>query len=202
MFHLRAEEISFLKKLSTPSKVQDYLDSIPFNFEEQGETCMSARRVMENRKAHCLEGAFLACAAFLLQGRKPLILNLKVDRRDDDHVVALFKENGYWGAVSKTNHAVLRFRDPVYKNIRELAMSYFHEYFLVKGGEKTMKGFAGPINLRRYGTSWVASNEELWNAAEKIYDLPYEAAIPEGNEKYVREATRLEQKAAQLTGSI
>ncbi|MEZ0208963.1 MAG: hypothetical protein ACAH17_02190, partial [Candidatus Paceibacterota bacterium] len=88
MFQLHTEEVALLKKLNTPSKVQDYLDSISFNFEKGGETSMSARRVMKHKKAHCLEGAFFASAAFLFHGRKPLILNLKVDKRDDDHVVA------------------------------------------------------------------------------------------------------------------
>ena len=111
MFHLSKEEESFLKGLNTPQKVQEFLDSIPFNFERDGESCMSPRRTLAARKAHCIEGAFVACAAFMLQGRKPLILNLKVEQGDDDHVVTLFRENGYWGAVSKTNHAVLRYRD-------------------------------------------------------------------------------------------
>jgi hypothetical protein len=198
MFHLTAEEERFLRKLDTPIRIQDYLDSLSFNFEEKGETCMSPRRVLQERKAHCIEGAFLAAAALLLSGKPALILNLKVDKRDDDHIVTLFKEHGYWGAISKTNHAVLRFRDPVYRSVRELAMTYFHEYFLVKGGEKTMKGFAGPINLRRFGTRWVTSQEDLWDIAEVIYDSKIVSVVPKGNARFIREATKLEQKAASL----
>jgi hypothetical protein len=198
MFHLTAEEERFLRKLDTPIRIQDYLDSLSFNFEEKGETCMSPRRVLQERKAHCIEGAFLAAAALLLSGKPALILNLKVDKRDDDHIVTLFKEHGYWGAISKTNHAVLRFRDPVYRSVRELAMTYFHEYFLVKGGEKTMKGFAGPINLRRFGTRWITSQEDLWDIAEVIYDSKIVSVVPKGNARFIREATKLEQKAASL----
>lgn len=199
MFGLSTTEIAFLKKLDTPSRIQDFLDSIAFNFEPQGETCMSPRRVLKEKKAHCIEGAFLACTALMLQDRKPLILNLKVDKRDDDHIVALFQENGYWGAISKTNHAVLRFRDPVYRSVRELAMSYFHEYFLVHGGEKTLKGYGGPINLRRFGTKWITCESDLWDIAESIYDAAYESVVPKGNEKHIRKATALEQKTAAIS---
>lgn len=198
MFGLNKAEISFLKKLNTPNRIQDYLDSVPFNFEEGGETCMSPRRVLREKKAHCIEGAMLASVALMLSGRKPLILNLKVDASDYDHIVALYSENGYWGAVSKTNHAVLRFRDPVYKSIRELAMSYFHEYFLTSGGKKTMKGFSSAINLRKYGTSWITKEEDLWDIAEDIYDGKYLETVPEKNKKYLRRVSPLEKKTASI----
>jgi len=198
MFGFSKEEESFLRKLSTPAKIQDYLDTLQFNHEKQGETCMSPRRVLRTGKAHCIEGGMLACTALLLQGRKPLLLNLKVDKRDDDHVVALFKENGYWGALSKTNHAVLRYRDPVYKTIRELAMSYFHEYFLVSDGRKTMHGYSNPINLRRFGTKWMTSDEDLWHIAETIYEGGHKASVPKVNERFLRNASAVERKSAAI----
>lgn len=198
MFGLSKQEEAFLRKLDTPSKVQNFLDDLPFNHEEKGETCRSPRDVLENKKAHCIEGAMLAATAFLFQGRPPLLLNLKVAKEDDDHIVVLFKENGHWGAVSKTNHAVLRFRDPVYKTIRELAMSYFHEYFLVKNGKKTMYGYSRPINMRRFGTKWITSNKDLWKIAETIYDSKHTQVIPKGNEKFIRPATELERRAASI----
>lgn len=198
MFGLTKEELHVLEKLNTPVKVQEYLDSIPSNKEHGGETCMSPRRVLRERKAHCIEGALLACTAFKLAGRKPLILNLKVSRDDDDHIVTLFKENGYWGAVSKTNHAVLRYRDPVYRTVRELAMSYFHEYFLTDGGKKTMLGYSRPINLNRFGTKWITEDRDLWDIAEYIYDSYHHPAVPEKNKKLLRNASALEQKAASI----
>ena len=193
------EEISLYKKLNTPHKIQDYLDSLPFNFEEKGETCYSPRMVIKNKKALCLEGAFLAAAALMYHGKSPLLMNLKVKRGDDDHTVALFKENGYWGAISKTNHGVLRWRDPVYRSVRELALSYFNEYFLIKNGRKTLIGYSKPIDLSKYGKSWVTSNEDLWDIAHDIYYMAHEKIIPDQNKKMIRRAHRIEQVSAALS---
>lgn len=198
MYGLSKEEERFFRSLSTPGKVQEYLDSLPFNFEKRGETCMSPRRVLREKKAHCIEGGMFAAVALMLQGRKPLLMNLKVDKRDEDHIVALFKENGYWGAVSKTNHAVLRYRDPVYRSVRELAMSYFHEYFLVKDGSKTLRGYSKPINLRKFGSKWITSEDDLWDIAEVIFDGKHELVIPKKNINLIRNATLLERSAAKI----
>ncbi len=196
---LTKQEVLFLKSLSSPQKIQDYLDSIPFNHEEQGETCYSPRQVMIHKKAHCLEGAMLACTALSLQGEKPRILSLKVLEKDYDHVIALYKKNGYWGAISKTNHAVLGFRDPIYTTIRELALSYFHEYFLVRNGEKTLRGYSRPINMNRFGSSWITSDENLFTIAEAISDAQHTSIIPKGNEEYIRRATTLERESASIS---
>ena len=132
------------KKHSTPAKIQDYINSIPINYEKSGETCMSPRLVLEKRLAHCMEGAMLAAAILEYHGHKPLVMDLRtIKPHDNDHVVALFKERGKWGAISKTNHAVLRYREPVYLTVRELAMSYFHEYFL-DNGLKTLREYSVP----------------------------------------------------------
>ncbi len=186
------------KKLNTPDKIQTYLDSIPFNYEHNGETCMSPESVIKNKKAHCLEGAMLAAAALMQTGEKPLVMSLKVRNDDYDHVVALYKRNGYWGAISKTNHAVLRYRDPVYKTIRELALSYFHEYFLTKNGEKTLVGYSRPINLNRFGKSWVSKKENLWKIAETIFDMKHVPIVPKENKKHIRKASIVERKAASI----
>ncbi len=199
MLRLTKSEEDFFKKLNTPSKIQDYLDSISFNFEKRGETCMSPRRVLQEKKAHCIEGAMFAATALMLQGRKPLLLNLKVDKEDDDHIVALFKENGYWGAISKTNHAVLQYRDPVYLTVRELAMSYFNEYFLVKNGKKTMQGYSKIISMKKFGEKWITEERDLWDIAEDIYDSKHTSTVPQGNERYIRTATELERKAASIS---
>lgn len=196
---LTHQEKKFLKTLSSPEKIQNYLDSIPFNHEEHGETCLSPKEVLTHKKAHCLEGALLASLALMTHGERPLILSLKVLEKDYDHVITLYKKNGYWGAISKTNHAVLGFRDPVYKTIRELALSYFHEYFLVKNGEKTLRGYSRPINMKRFGTSWVASSENLFYIAEAISDTYHISIIPKGNEKYIRRATKLERQVANIS---
>ncbi len=199
MEHLTPDEKLFLKKLETPSLVQTYLESIPFNHEDNGETCMSPRRVIREKKAHCLEGALLASLAFMLQGRRPLIMSIKVTKDDYDHVIALYKENGYWGAVSKTNHSVLGFRDPVYKNIRELAMSYFHEYFLIKNGKKTMRGYSRPISMLRFGTTWMTEEKELFEIAEWISDHKHLPVVPDEINHLLRKATLLERESADIS---
>ncbi|MDD5152499.1 MAG: hypothetical protein PHS95_00655 [Candidatus Pacebacteria bacterium] len=198
MFGLNSKELTTLKRLNTPAKIQDFLDALPINYEKRDVTCMSPRRVLRERKAHCIEGAFLASVALMLQNKKPLILNLKVMEGDKDHIVILFKQNGYWGAISKTNHAVLRFRDPIYKTTRELALSYFHEYFLNSNGKKTLLGYSRPINLKKFGTKWATEEEDLWDIAEKIFDTPYIRFVPKGNERFIRKASLLERKAGAL----
>ena len=193
------EEQEFLLQLTTPIEIQNYLDGITFNHEESGETNRSAYQVILHKKAHCLEGSFLACAALVLQKRKPCILSLKVTGDDYDHVVTVYQENGYFGAISKTNHAVLGWRDPVYRTVRELAMSYFHEYFLVKNGEKTLRGYSRLINLNRFGTSWITSDQNLFSIAEAITDAPHRSIIPKGHEKFIRKATKLERSSASIS---
>jgi hypothetical protein len=125
-FGLSASHYLQLKKLNSPQKIQDYLDTLPINFEEDGETYMSVSRSLRAKKVHCLEAALLAACTLWIQGAKPLLMDFKTDN-DEDHVVAIFKVRNHWGAISKTNHAVLRYRDPIYRTLRELALSYFHE---------------------------------------------------------------------------
>lgn len=158
---------------------------------------MSPSRVLKEKKAHCIEGAMFAAAALWLSGEKPLIMNFKVSRGDEDHIVALYKKNGYWGAISKTNHAVLRFRDPVYFTTRELALSYFHEYFL-GDGKKTMLGYSRPINMKRFGTKWVNAKEDLWDIAETIFDMPHIAVVPKKNKPHIRKAHPVERAASRI----
>jgi hypothetical protein len=133
MYNLSASELRQLKKLSTPAKIQDFLNTLPFNFELDGDTCQSPRQVLRSGTAHCLEGAMLAALALRLQGHKPLLMDLKsINGIDDDHVAALFKLRGRWGCITKTNHAVLRYREPIYLNLRELAMSFFRSAYYSK----------------------------------------------------------------------
>lgn len=199
MFPFTKKELTILSRLNTPLKIQDYLDSIPFNYEHKGETCMSPKRVLKEKTAHCIEGALLAATALWVNGEKPLIVNLKVSSKDDyDHIVTLYKRNGYWGAISKTNHSVLRFRDPIYRNVRELIVSYFHEYFLLTNGKKTLLGYTNPINLKKFGTKWVGRDNDLWDIAEKIYDSPIIKIIPDKNKSFIRKASLTEIKGASI----
>lgn len=195
---LALADIKILSRLNTPQKIQDFLDSLPINHESGGETCMSPSRVIKEKKAHCIEGAMLAATALWLQGEKPLIMSLKVSRGDYDHIVAIYKKNGHWGAISKTNHSVLRFRDPVYRTVRELALSYFHEYFLISNGKKTMRGYSMPINMKRFGKNWVKAEDDLWDIGNAIFNSPHIQVVPKKNEKHIRTAHPLERRAASL----
>ena len=197
MFGLTKSELSILKKLSSPIKIQDYLDAMPLNFEKDGETYMSPRRVLRENKAHCLEGAMLAGVALWLQGETPWVLDFRAPK-DEDHVVALYKKNGLWGAISKTNHATLRFRDPVYRTIRELVMSYFHEYTDTKIGKKTLREYSLPYSLKKLGTKWITAEEDLFYVAELIDNLPHLQVMPKKNLKFIRRADPMEFKAGTI----
>ena len=129
---------------------------------------MSPRRVVRERKAHCLEAALFAAASLAYHGSLPLLLDFKTLPIDEEHVVTLFRQDGLWGAISKTNHAILRWRDPIYKSVRELAMTYYHEYYM-DDGRKTLLSFSAPYDLRRYTLErWVVAEDELDWLPEEI----------------------------------
>lgn len=194
------EELSLFKKLKTPEKVQDFLDTIPLNFEPEGDTCFSPRRVIREQRAHCIEGAMFGAAAFLVNGGEPLLFDLRSEPHDHDHVVALFRWRDRWGAVSKTNHAVLRYREPVYKNLRELALSYFHEY-VDKKGRKTLREYsAKPFDLRRYKKNeWMTSEEDVWEIPSDLDDARHLPILLPGQSRKLRKADAIEM---QLDGIV
>ncbi|MBP8959760.1 MAG: hypothetical protein KBG40_04970 [Bacteroidales bacterium] len=160
-------EIEFLNSLNNPQKIQDFLDSIEYNPEYE---CKSPRWVIIRRKAHCFEGAIFAAAALRLIGFKPLLVDMK-SYNDDDHVIAVYKIGKHWGAVAKSNFTLLRFREPVYRSIRELIMSYFDFYYNTKG-EKTLRSYSLPLNLSAYDDrNWETTDEDLEYIGEKIEKL-------------------------------
>jgi len=191
---LTKQEWQKLKNLYNPKKIQNFLNTIPFNFEEGGETHHSVRYALKSGKAHCFEGALIAAVALWIQGRKPLILDLVTARPDLDHVVTLFQEDGRWGAISKTNHPVLRYRDPVYRSVRELVMSYFHEYFL-ENGQKTLRSFSKPFDLSRIGTTWITSRENLADLAHTLDQSPHVRILSAKQVRNLRKAEEIEIKA-------
>lgn len=150
-------EKKFLKSLSTPERIQQYVDSLVYNSVDDS---ISPRYVIMTHDGHCLEGGLLACAALELQGHPPLMVSLQAEN-DDHHVITVYRGKLGWGAISKSNTALLRGRDPVYKNIRELVMSYFDFYFNVKG-EKALYAYSEPINLNHYNDwNWRTSDDNL-----------------------------------------
>ena len=171
MFGLNKDEITVFKKCNSPRKIQDFLDTIPINFEPSGEdTFLSPREVLKQNRAHCIEAACLAAAILQFHGQQPLIVDLTAVRDDEDHVIAVFRQHEHWGAISKTNHAVLRYREPIYKTIRELVLSYFHEYIKNKTKRKTLRSYTNPINLKQFNEKkWITDEEDLWYIVDEIY---------------------------------
>jgi hypothetical protein len=162
-------ELAVFRRLDTPGKIQTFLNDLSCNWELEGETCLSPRAVLERRTAHCVEGALFAAAALRLHGRRALLVELVATADDDSHLVAVWNQGGYWGAIGKTNHAVLRYREPVYRDTRELVMSFFHEYFLNSNGKKTLRSFTRPVNLARFDRrSWMTSDDDVWYIPEYI----------------------------------
>ena len=181
-------------RLNTPQKIQDFLDTLPANFELDGDTHMSPRRVLKTRVAHCTEGALLAAACLAFHGREAYLLDLRSLPSDQDHVVTLFKERGLWGAISKTNHAILCWRDPIYKSPRELAMSYAHEYYL-KSGRKSLLAFSKPFRVTRYAPSrWVTAEDNLDWLIVALDDSPHIAVAPKASLQRRRRATKFERR--------
>ncbi|MDP9128712.1 MAG: hypothetical protein M3N08_10705 [Pseudomonadota bacterium] len=185
-----------LKELKSPQQIQDYINSIPINFEPEGDTCLSATEAIRQRRAHCIEGAFIAACALWMHGRPPLLMDLKA-HGDDDHVVALYKHNGFWGAISKSNHVWLRWRDPVYRTLRELALSYFHEY--VSRQSKTLWSYSASFDLRRFAPeTWISGKESCWAIATALDQARHYPLITAAQARNLRHRDPIEMRAGEL----
>jgi hypothetical protein len=168
------------------------------NFEEEGVTSFSPMSVLEEKKCHCAEGAALAALALRVHGQPPLVLDLTAAKHDFDHVVALFRKDGKWGAISKTNHSVLRYREPVYNSVRELAMSYFHEYIDDKG-RKNLRSYSPPVNLKRFDKrGWMATKEEIDYIPEYLADVKHFPIINRKQIRNLRKADKIEIQAGKI----
>jgi hypothetical protein len=163
-------ERAVFRRLSSPEKIQRYLDDLLYDKEPRGPRCRSPRLVMRDRTAHCMSGALMGAAALRMLGHAPLLLDLEAVR-DDDHVLAIFQQRGHWGAVAKSNYSGLRFREPVYRTLRELAMSYFEHYYNLRR-EKTLRNYSRPVNLTRFdGIEWMTSEEDVWAIPEYLTEI-------------------------------
>lgn len=174
----RAEQ-AVLRRCRTPEKIQQFLDEeIAYNKEPDGVTCYSPRRVLRKGVAHCMEGAMLAAAALRFHGHPPLLIDLTAVR-DDDHVLAVFRERGLWGALAKSNYTGLRFRTPVYRTLRELALSYFDHYYNERG-EKTLRGYSPrPVNLKRFDRGgWMWREDDPWEVPEHLTTIAHVPLVP------------------------
>jgi hypothetical protein len=188
---LSAEEGRALRALNTPQLIQEFVIGLHANFEESGDTLRSVRGVMHHRRAHCIEAAFVAACALWLHGEPPLIVDMTA-KGDSDHVIAVFRRNGCWGAISKSNHVWLRWRDPVYRTLRELAMSYFHEY--TNKQRKSLRTYSRPVDLRRFATDmWVTNEEDCWDVGAALDDVRHYRLITPAQARRLmpRDATEL-----------
>ena len=164
-------EVRALRALRTPHGIQRALDAMPYH---HASTAWSPRRVLRERTAHCLEGAVFAAAALRVLGFPPLLLDLEAVQ-DTDHVLAVYRVNGHWGAIAKSNFAGLRYREPVHRNVRELVMSYFEGYINLRG-ERTLRAYSRPVDLARFDRrrpGWMTSEGSLWWIAEHLVAVPH-----------------------------
>jgi hypothetical protein len=167
-----ASERAIFRRLRSPEKIQRFLDDLPYNKEPAGPTCRSPRRVLRDRTAHCMEGALFGAAALRWLGHPPLLLDLEAIR-DDDHVLAIFQLRGRWGALAKSNYSGLRYREPVYRTLRQLAMSYFEHYYNLRG-EKTLRNYSRPVNLGRFDRiAWMTAEEDVWPVPEYLCTITH-----------------------------
>ena len=195
---LTASEFAVLERLDTPARIQDFVYGLTQNFELRGETCLTVREVLRARRAHCIEGAMLAACAFWVHGEPPLLLDMRAVN-DFDHVVALYRRHGLWGAISKTNGVFLRSRDPVYRDLRELAMSYFHEY-ANRRSHKTLREYSLPYDLRRLDPRiWVSGEKGAWKVAAALDDLRHFRLVPGRHLRLVSRRDPFERRASELS---
>jgi hypothetical protein len=175
---LTPAERRLFTRLDTQQKIQAYLDKVPANFELDGDTVMSPRRMLKARLAHCAEAALFAATVLAFHGQRAWLMDLQALPSDQDHIVTLFRQRGLWGAISKTNHAILRWRDPIYRSWRELAMSYAHEYCL-PGGKKSLLAYSRPFRVTRYKPErWVTVDEDLHWLMDALDDSPHMPVAP------------------------
>ena len=187
-FGFSAENLRTLRALKTPAQIQKFLDALPYQY---GDTAWSPQRALRERKGHCLEGALLAAAALRIHGHPPLLMDLEAVR-DDDHVIALYREGRLWGGIAKSNFAGLRFRAPIYRTLRELALSYFELYYNLRG-ERTLRSYSGPVNLERLDSRhWMTSEEDVWCVPELLIAARHYPLFPD---KVARALPRLDRRS-------
>ncbi len=196
-----ARERKIFRRLTSPAKIQRFLDDeIGYNKEPDGDTCYSPRRVLRERVAHCMEGALVAALALRRLGYPPLVVDLEAVR-DSDHVLAVYRLDGHWGAVAQSDYSGLRSREPVYATIRELVMSYFEHYFN-PAGEKTLRAYSRPVNLSRFDRrlEWMTTFDEVWAIPEYLCEIPHTSILTKAVERRLARMDRRLYEAGRVGG--
>jgi hypothetical protein len=179
-FGLSPREAAFLRRLTPPWRIQRFLDSI--DYDVRGEGCRSPRRVLRERRVQCMDGALFGAAALRMQGYPALIVDLEAVQ-DSDHVLAVYRRHGLWGAVARSNYSGLRFREPVFRTIRDLALSYVDSYFNLRR-EKTLRRYSDPVNLARFDArGWMTSEDDLWYVPEHLVEVRHHRLLPPAVER-------------------
>jgi hypothetical protein len=175
-----------LRSLKTPFGIQRFIDSLPYHL---ATSAWSPRRVLAERTAHCLEGAIFAAAALRAIGHPPLIVDLESEH-DTDHVIAVYRERGHWGAIAKSNYAGLEYREPIHRTLRELAISYFPMYFNLRG-DRTLRTFSRPVDLKRFDRrSWMTSATDVWYIPEHLLEIAHTPLLAPGMSKRLHRVER------------
>ncbi len=194
-FGFTPSEYRKLRALKTPYGIQRFLDDLPYHL---AYTSWSPQRVLRERTAHCLEGAIFAAAALRVIGFPPLLWDLEADQ-DTDHVLAIFKVRGHWGAIAKSNWAGCRYREPIHRSLRELALTYFNLY-CNRRRERTLRRYSRPVNLARFDDrQWMTAEKDVWFIAEYLCEIPHFSLLKPALEKRL---TRVDERLfrAELTG--
>jgi hypothetical protein len=180
-FGFTAAELRKLRSMKDPHGIQKFLDALPYHLED---TAWSPRRVLAAQTAHCLEGAIFAAAALRANGYPPLLVDFEADH-DTDHVVAVYRLDGCWGAIAKSNYAGCRWREPVYRSLRELALSYFNIYCNLRR-ERTLRRFSRPVNLKRFDQqNWMTTDQHVWFIVYYLFDIKHYPLLTPAQEKRV-----------------
>jgi hypothetical protein len=187
LYGLTRREAGFLRRLTPPWKIQKFLDGL--TYDAKGVGCRSPRRVLAERKVQCMDAALFAAAALRLQGHPPLIVDLEAVF-DDDHVLAVFRQNDCWGAVARSNYSGLRFREPIHPTLRALVLSYFESYFNLRR-QKTLRRYSRPVNLSRFDRiSWMTTADDLWAIPLYLVDVPHRRLLTPRQERSLSSVDR------------
>jgi hypothetical protein len=178
-FGFTGKELRKLRGMKDPHGIQRFLDDAPYHLED---TAWSPRRVLAEQTAHCLEGAIFAAAALRVNGYPPLLLDFEADH-DTDHVIAIFREHGCWGAIAKSNFSGCRWREPVYRTLRELALSYFNVYFNLRR-ERTLRRYSRPVNMKRFDRQhWMVTEQPVWFIVDHLFEIKHYSLLTKAQEK-------------------
>ena len=187
-FGLTSAEVGRLRRLTPPWRIQKFLDDL--DYDVRGEGCRSPRRVLRERKVQCMDGALFAAAALRVQGEPPLILDLEAVF-DDDHVLAVYRRNGLWGSIARSNYSGLRFREPLFRSVRDLVLSYVEAYFNLRR-QKTLRRYSRPFDLSTFDRlDWMTTEENLWEIPNRLVGIRHYRLLSRAQERSLSPVSRV-----------